>query len=69
MLRNNLKTVMEAKGITEAELSGLTDMTQESINRLKNTDRDPRVSTALRIARALKVPVEKLFSLSDRSAA
>lgn len=68
-MRNNLRKVMADKGVTEERLSALTSMTQESINRLKNTNRDPKVTTALRIARALRVKVEAIWSLSDKSAA
>lgn len=68
-MENNLRRVMADRQVTEEKLSALASMTQESINRLKNTDRDPKLSTALRIARALKVPVEKIWSLTDRPAA
>lgn len=68
-MKNNMAKVMQAKGITEEQLSLLTGIRQNAINPIKNSKRVPKVDTALRIARALKVPVERIWSLSDRNAA
>ena len=67
-MKSNLKSLMESAGMTEVRLSNLTGMTQENINRLKNTPRDPKLSSALRIARALRVPVEKIWTLPEQAA-
>lgn len=68
-MTNRMKQVMELRGITEEGLAALSGIRQGTINRVKNGKRIPKIDTALRIARALKVPVEKIWCLSSRSAA
>lgn len=69
MLTNQLKELMTRRGVTEMSLAERAGVTQVTVNVLRNTRRVPRLDTALRIARALKVPVEKIWSLSARNAA
>ncbi len=68
-MKNRMGEVMQKRGMTEERLAALTGIRQGNINRLKNGKHVPKVDTALRVARALRVSVEKLWSLSDRSAA
>lgn len=68
-MTNRMGELMQRRGVTEERLSALTGIRQGSINKLKNCKRIPKVDTALRIARALKVPVEKIWSLPNRTAA
>ena len=68
-VKNELGALMDKRRITEEKLAGLTGMRQGHINLIKNSKRIPQIETALRIARALRVPVEKIWSLSDRNAA
>ena len=69
MLTNNLSKILVEKNLTEEKLSEMIGMRQSSLNPIKNSKRIPRIDTALRIAKALKVPVERIWVLSDRTAA
>lgn len=66
---NRMQELMERRKLTEEGLETLTGISQANINRIKNGKRIPKVDTALRIARALKVPVERIWSLSNHKAA
>jgi len=66
---NGLAALMQKRHITEEKLAALTGMRQGHINQIKNSKRIPNVVTALRIAQALKVPVERIWSFSNRDAA
>jgi DNA-binding XRE family transcriptional regulator len=68
-LKNNMARLMAAKGITEERLADMTGIRQNSINPIKNGKQTPKIDTALRIAKALKVPVSKVWSLSERNVA
>jgi DNA-binding XRE family transcriptional regulator len=55
-----LKLIREAAGMRREELAHLTGVSYDTIRSIENNGTDPRVSTALKIARALKVTVEEL---------
>ncbi|HXI51199.1 MAG TPA: helix-turn-helix transcriptional regulator [Candidatus Saccharimonadales bacterium] len=68
-LHNNLGRLMTEKGITEEELARRTGIRQNSINPIKNGKQTPKIDTALRIAKAMKVRLDRIWSLSDRHVA
>lgn len=68
-LTNNLSRLMAARGITEEELSRRTGIRQNSINPIKNGKQMPKLDTALRIAKAMRLPVTRIWSLSERNVA
>lgn len=58
---SKIKSVMDAKGISQAELSRRTGIAPPHISRILSGDRtDPNLSTAERIAVALKVSLARL---------
>ena len=52
------------RDLTQAELADLADVTRKSINAIEAGRMVPSVVLALRLAKALQVPVEELFSLA-----
>ena len=64
---NELVTTMKAqrarRDLTQAELATLAEVTRKSINAIEMGRMVPSIVLALRLARALQVPVEELFSL------
>jgi transcriptional regulator with XRE-family HTH domain len=63
-MENNLEHVLRKKGMSQGELSRRTKMDRPYINRIvRNGVPNIRVETALRIARAIGVPVELIWSL------
>ncbi|HSQ94840.1 MAG TPA: helix-turn-helix transcriptional regulator [Croceibacterium sp.] len=64
-LANRVREVREAKGLTQAELAALVGVSRKTINTVENAVFVPSTVIALKLARALGEPVERLFSLSD----
>jgi putative transcriptional regulator len=62
-LRNQLKVHRAMRNLTQAELAALAGMTRRSVNAIEAGRMVPSVLLALRIARALDVAVEAIFSL------
>jgi putative transcriptional regulator len=64
-LRNRLREAREAKDLTQAELAGLIGVSRKTVNTVENGVFVPSTVIALKLARALGEPVERLFSLVD----
>ena len=57
----------EASGLTQAQLADLIGMSRKTVNTVENGVFVPSTVVALKLARALGEPVERLFSLGDFS--
>lgn len=62
-LRNALKVQRALRDLTQADLASMAGITRRSINAIEAGRMVPSVLLALKIARALGVSVETLFSL------
>jgi putative transcriptional regulator len=62
-MRNTLKVERAKRDLTQADLASLAGITRRSVNAIEAGRMIPSVLLALRIARALDVTVETLFSL------
>ncbi|HTU10662.1 MAG TPA: helix-turn-helix transcriptional regulator [Allosphingosinicella sp.] len=62
-LTNRLKELRAARGLTQAELAALVGVTRKTVNTVENGVFVPSTILALKLARALGVPVEALFLL------
>lgn len=58
---NRIREVLEAKGMTQAELADLLDVRFQTINRFCNGHREPTLDMLYRIAKALKVSPRELI--------
>ncbi len=58
-----MKVQRARRDLTQAELATLAEVTRKSINAIEAGRMVPSIVLALRLARALQVPVEELFSL------
>jgi putative transcriptional regulator len=65
-LANQLKVQRAMRDLTQADLAALAGITRRSINAIEAGRMVPSVLVALKIARALGVPVETVFSLAPR---
>jgi len=64
MIRLRLKEVLEEKGITQAKLSRLTDVSMNTIQTIvHNPYHDVALSTLERIAKGLKIEVSELYEV------
>lgn len=64
-LGNRLRDERIARGLTQADLARLVRVSRKTINTVENRVFIPSTVLALRLARALDVPVERLFHLTD----
>ena len=62
-LANGLKEKRTALGLTQAELAERVGVTRKTVNTVENGVFTPSALLALKLARALEEPVERLFWL------
>lgn len=62
MVENDLKKYRQAAGLTLKQLAGLSGIPVSTIEDIEH-GAEPRVVTALRLAKALKVSVETLWPM------
>lgn len=61
--KNNIGEFLEKKGITQRELADLIGTTEVSVSRYVNSDRIPKATTCIQIAKVLDCKVEELYTL------
>ena len=66
-VRTLLKTVRESRGLPAAELARRVGVSRQTIYAIEDGSFVPNTTVALRLARALEVRVEELFSLDETS--
>lgn len=64
-LVNRVREAREAQGLTQAQLAALVGVSRKTINTVENAVFVPSTVVALKLARVLGEPVERLFSLAD----
>ena len=64
-LANRLKECRAGLGLTQAELAERCGVTRKTVNTVENGVFVPSALLALKMARALSVPVEQLFWIED----
>lgn len=61
--KNNLKELRKNRGMPLAELSRRTGLSRVSLQKIENNEVNPKLSSALIIARELEKTVEEIFLL------
>ena len=64
-LANRIKDKRGELGLTQAELAERCGVTRKTVNTVENGVFTPSALLAIKLARALSVPVEQLFWLED----
>ncbi len=64
-LRNTLKVQRAMRDLTQADLAAKAGITRKSVNAIETGRMVPSVLLALKLARALDVPIETIFTLHD----
>jgi putative transcriptional regulator len=67
LLNNRIREFRETKGWTQLQLANVTGLSRKTINTVENGVFVPSVIVALKLAAALEVSVEILFSLSTEA--
>ncbi len=62
-LENRLRELRARHGLTQAQLAEKVGVTRKTINTVENRVFVPSTVLALKLAAALEVPVEEIFSL------
>ena len=62
-LVNHLREERAKRGLTQADLAAMVSVSRKTINTVENEVFVPSTTLALRLARALGMPVERLFEL------
>ena len=65
-LKNRLREERARRNLTQADLAALAGVSRKTINTVENGIFIPSTVLALRLARALDVPVESIFQLPDQ---
>ena len=64
-LRNTLKVQRAVRDLTQAELAAKAGVTRKSVNAIETGKMVPSVLLALKLARALEVPIDTIFVLKS----
>lgn len=67
-MENSLKVQRAMRNLTQADLAGLAGITRVSVNAIEGGRMTPSILLALKLARALEVPVDELFRLKEPGA-
>lgn len=59
---SRLAELLERSGMTRKELAKLLDASPKTLAAIENGNYDPPLSFAYKLAAALKIPVERLYS-------
>ncbi len=60
-MENNIRQTIRKRNMTQADLAQRVGVKREYLNRIINRKVTPTVPLGMRIAKALKVPMEDLF--------
>jgi len=60
-VKNNLKSLREARGWTQGRLADQLDVSRQTVNALETGRYDPSLPLAFRIARLFDEPIEAIF--------
>ena len=60
-MRNHLKELRAEKGITQAQLASLLDVSRQTINAIEKDKFDPSLPLAFRMARLFDRRIEDIF--------
>lgn len=58
-----LKEIRKEKGYSLEKLSKMTGISSSHLNYIENNEKEPSLSMAVRIARALKIKIDKLYKV------
>ena len=64
-VRNTIRIQRAVHDLTQADLADRAGITRVSVNAIEGGRMVPSIYLALKLARALDVPVDELFSLSE----
>jgi putative transcriptional regulator len=64
-LRTTLKVQRAMRDLTQADLAAMAGVTRKSVNAIETGNMVPSIVLALKLAKALGVSIETIFSLAE----
>ena len=64
-MKNRIRELRTERGWRQEDLARYAGVTRQTINAIENDKYNPTLLLAMRLARLLKTPVEKLFQLEE----
>lgn len=64
-MRNRVRELRSARGLSQAELGALLDVSRQTINAIETGRYLPSLPLALRLGRLFAAPIEELFTDDD----
>ena len=65
VVRNRVRELREAKGLTQGQLASAARVSRQSVNSIERGKYTPSLPLALRLARIFACRVDELFSLEE----
>lgn len=62
-MKNDIKRIRKSKGLRQEDLAKLVGATRQTIIAIENDKYNPSLELAMKLAKALELPVESLFFL------
>ena len=66
-MKNNIKELRKARGLRQEDMAKLLGVSRQTIVAMENDKYDPTLELAIKTARLLERPVEKIFFLDEES--
>ncbi len=66
-MKNNIKELRKARGLRQEDMAKLLGVSRQTIVAMENDKYDPTLELAIKTARLLEQPVEKIFFLDEES--
>ena len=64
-MKNILRELRKERKLTQDDLAKVLGVSRQTINAIENDKYNPTLELALKLARFIDIPVEKLFILED----
>lgn len=65
MVKNKIKIIRESKNLSLKQLAEISELGKSTIFDTENYIKDPRLTTAVKIAKALEINFTELFDMSN----
>ena len=66
-IKNRVKELRKARGLRQEDMAKLLGVSRQTIVAMENDKYDPTLELAIKTARLLEQPVEKIFFLDEES--
>lgn len=62
-MKNCIRALRKARGLRQEDLAAITGVSRQTIIAIENNKYNPTLELAMRLAKVLETPVEKIFTL------